>query len=394
MKSLLNMTFLVAILLVAASCSDKSELEQKKEELKGLKTEVQDLKKQIVALESEIVELDPTFGKNENNTILITALKVKPGSFEHKIEVRGSVESRRNVILSAQISGEIERIRVKEGQRVQKGQVLVELDADIIKNNVAELKTSLDLATVVFERQEKLWNQNIGTEIQYLEAKNSKESLERRLATVNAQLAQATVRAPFSGSVDAIPAREGEITMPGAPLIRMVNPDDVYIKADVSEKFISSFESKDDVEIMFPTQNKKLMSTISAVGQVINTNNRTFEIEINLPNAGFAVKPNQVVVLNLQDYENKEAIKVPTRLILKDNKGSFVYRIVEQQGESIVKKAHVELGVSFRGETEILSGLEATEMIADKGFRELADGVAVKVTKDKAVSVSSIAAGN
>lgn len=380
-------TFFAAVLVLTVGCSEQNKLEQMKQELKDYRSEIQTLKSDAAALEAEIVDLDPSFGKNDNNIILITTLGVEQGLFEHKIEVRGEVQSRRNVMMSAEIPGKIVRIRVKEGQRVSKGQVLVELDAEIIKNNIAELKTSLDLASVISERQSNLWKQNIGTEMQYLEAKNTKESLDRKLATANSQLSQAIIRAPFNGSIDAIPAREGEVAQPGNPLIRLVNPDDVYIKSDVSEKFLGSFGKNDEVEVRFPNQNKKLVSMISAVGQVINTNNRTFEIEIQLPSAGFPIQPNQVVILKMRDYASEEALKIPTRLILKDNKGSFVYKISKKGGQHVAAKAHVTLGVSFAGKTEILSGLSVSDVLADKGYRELADGVSVKLSKDQPMSM-------
>ena len=382
------------MIMIMVACDDKSELEQKKEELKSLKSEIKELQKEAKELVKEIAELDPEFGKDVNRSILITALNVESGPFEHRVEVRGTVESRRNVMIGAEIPGKIDKIYVEEGQRVSKGHKLLELDADIIKNNIAELRTSLNLAEVVFERQQNLWNQNIGTEIKYLEAKNAKESLERKLATANAQLAQAIIRAPFSGSIDLIPSKEGEIIQPGMPLIRIVNPDDVYIKSSISEKFIGSFQKGDEVGVTFPIQNKTLTSRISSVGQVINTENRTFEIEIALPKVPFSVKPNQVVILDLQDYQIDQTIKVPTRLILRDNKGSFVYKVDKMDDQMYARKAHILLGVSYNGETEVVDGLKENEVIANKGFRELADGVAVQLADDKSVSMKALATEN
>ena len=378
-----NIFYSIVVLAVMAACTGKTDLEQKKEELNGKKAELQELKKAITDLEAEIVELDPEFGNNSNNTVLVTTLQLKEQDFIHKIEVRGSVESRKNVTMSAQMPGEIEQIAVKEGQNVIKGQTLIRLDADVISNNIAELKTSLELATTIYEKRANLWKRNIGSEIQYLEAKNKKESLERKLSTAYAQLNQAVIRAPFSGSVDAIPAREGEMAQPGSPLIRIVNPNDVYIKADVSERFIGKFKTGDKVDIFFPSQDRNIESTVASVGQVINTENRTFELEVKLANKDKSIKPNQVALLELKDYEALSAVTIPTKLIQRDDKGNFVFKIQKEGENYVAHKAHISVGKTYKSVTEILEGLSSNEIIADKGFRELADGTIVRITEGK-----------
>src|SRR5690606_14136693 len=195
------------------------------------------------------------------------------------------------VMISAETAGTIERVHVKEGQRVGAGQVLVTLDAAILRNAVAELKTSLELANTIFEKQSRLWEQKIGTEVQYLEAKNNKESLERKLATTQSQLAQAVVKAPFAGTVDDVTAREGEMASPGVPLVRITSPQDTYIKADISERYIGKLGVGDEVEVYFPVQDMRAKSTIAAVSQVINPENRTFSVEVKIPKVDITLKP-------------------------------------------------------------------------------------------------------
>ncbi|WP_420582999.1 efflux RND transporter periplasmic adaptor subunit [Reichenbachiella sp.] len=375
-------TYIIPLVFaLAVSCS--SDLETKKKEAEELKTEIQDLKSELVALEEEIRKEDPAYGKVAVNKTLITTLDISPRYFEHKIEVRGAVESRTNVTVSPEIPGKIERVNVKAGQNVKKGQVLFTLDSEIIENNIAELETSLELATILANKQENLWKKNIGTEIQYLQAKNNRESLERKLATVKSQLDQTRVIAPFSGSVDAMEAKVGEMAQPGMPLVRIVNPDDVHISSDVSERFIGKFKKADKVDVYFPSQDRKMISQVSSVGQVINSQNRTFEMEVFLPRLDFPVKPNQVVVLNLRDYQNEQAIVVPTQLIQKDNKGSFVFEIVKEENNLVAKKVYVETGVTYNNETEIKSGLKANQRLANKGFRELSEGVIVNIKESK-----------
>ncbi|MEQ6119564.1 efflux RND transporter periplasmic adaptor subunit [Reichenbachiella sp. MALMAid0571] len=369
-------------LIIATGCDNKPEVEKKKEELKNAQSELKDLSTKISNLEKEIAALDPDFGKKEIKKTLITALNAEKKYFEHKVEVRGSVESRKNVTVSPEIPGKIKSILVKEGQKVQKGQTLLTLDASIIRNNIEELETSMELSKTVYERQANLWKKNIGTEIQYLQSKNNYESLERKLATLNSQLDQAIIKAPFDGSIDEVIAKEGEIAQPGMPLFRIVNPNDVYIRSDVSERFIGVFKSGDEVDVHFPSQNKTIVSTITSVGQVINSQNRTFEIQVAVPSGFSSIRPNQVVVLKLKDYINEEAITVPTMVILKDSKGSYVFNIVKEGSELVAKKAHIETGVSYNNATEILSGINPGQKIANKGVRDLAEGVLVSLNSN------------
>lgn len=378
MKSNINILYVVGAVLLS-SCGAE-DLDSKKAKLSELRTEASSISTQISQLEQEISQLDPEFGKNENNIILVTTTNIQPKVFEHKIEVRGTVESRKNVMVSAEVSGRITTIKVSEGQSVKKGEVLLSLDAVIIRNNIAELNTSLELAEIVFERQSNLWDKKIGTEIQYLESKNMKESIERKLTTAKSQLAQATVRAPFAGSVDQIPVKVGEMATPGAPLVRIVNPNDMYIKADVSENYIGKFKKGESVEIYFPSQDKNLPSVISSVGQVINKNNRTFAVEIELSGVDFIIKPNQVSILKMIDYINETAYLVPTKLIQRDNKGTFIYSAKKKDNTLVAQKIHVETGLSFNSQTEITAGLQGNEIMIDKGFRDVTQGVEVKVS--------------
>lgn len=376
-----------AILLVAAACGgsegDKN-LEAKKAELDKARTQLQEVKGKITELEKEISLLDPEFARQNTKAILVSTFIAEKKPFEHKVEVRGAVESRRNVYLSAQIGGEIRKINVIEGQKVSQGQTLVELDAEVIRKSIAELKTGLELATTVYEKQSQLWAKKIGTEVQYLQAKNNKESLEGKLSTAYAQLNLAMIKAPFSGTVDQLPARVGEMASPGVPLVRIVSTEQMYLKTDVSERFIGRFSAGDKVDILFPLVNKTLSSVISSVGQVINEENRTFEVEIKLPKVDFVVKPNQVVILQLRDYVNENAFAVPTRLIQQDEDGQFIYIVEKRESGTIARKIHVSAGISSANQTEILEGLKGDERIVDQGFRDLTEGVEVMIA-DKAV---------
>ncbi|MFN3840900.1 MAG: efflux RND transporter periplasmic adaptor subunit [Cyclobacteriaceae bacterium] len=380
-----NKFYIISIIALAGACSkpEVSNLDAKKQELEKAKSELAALNETIASLEKEIATLDPEFARQNSKAILVSTFVAEKRPFEHKVEVRGSVESRKNVLITAQTGGEIKRVYVREGQRVTKGQTLVLLDAEIIENTIAELKTALELATAVYDRQAKLWEQKVGTEIQYLQAKNNKESLERRLATAKSQRDQAVVKAPFAGTVDQLPAKEGEIASPGMPLVRLVSPADSYIKADVSERFIGKFKTGDPVEIYFPSVNQHLTSKISSVSQVINSENRTFVVEVHLPDVNFVVKPNQVVVLQLRDYLSDETLAVPTRIIQTDEDGQFIYIVDNREGKMLARKVHVTTGITSKAETEIIDGLQGSELIVNEGYRDLTEGVEVVIEKSK-----------
>jgi membrane fusion protein (multidrug efflux system) len=383
MKTNILLTILITATLAACSSSQTDgDLASKKKALETARSEMSALKDKITKLEAEISKEDPEFAKQNNKAILVSAFVVEKDKFEHTVTLRGAVDSRKNVLISAQMGGEIQKIYVKEGQRVSQGQLLIALNADMIRSSIADLKSSLELANTVYEKQAKLWEQKIGTEIQYLQAKNNKESLEHKLATANAQLDQALVKAPFSGTIDQLPVNEGEVAAPGLPLVRLVSQDNMYIAADASERFIGKFKVGDKVDIYFPAFDKHVTSSIASVGQVINPENRTFVVEVTLPRVDFVTKPNQVAVLEIRDYVSEATLSVPTRIIQSDIDGKFIYVVDDRGGRLVAKKVHIVAGISSSTKTEIVSGLEGTEQIVDEGFRDLTEGVEIEVAKN------------
>ncbi|MBD3628793.1 efflux RND transporter periplasmic adaptor subunit [Cyclobacterium sp.] len=365
----------LALLIGVIACSEpKDELAEKKDQLEAYKSEAAALKVSIQELEEEISRLDPEFRRNQRKSVLITTAQPERGNFEHYVEVTGSVLSKKNVNISAELSGRIEEIVTREGMSVKKGQVIATIDAESVERSIAEIQTQLDLAKTVFEKQERLWNQQIGTEMQYLEAKNRMETLEKNLASLELQKDRTTVRAPFNGTVEELLIRVGELVQPGSPIVNLIGEDDLFIEGDISERYIGILERGDSVSIRFPSINKSLKTKVTAIGSVINPDNRTFKVEVFLPKMEL-VKPNMLSVLNIQDYENPEAVIVPTYLILQDNKGSYVF-VVE---EGMARKKYVERGMTYKGETEILEGLDGTETLVDKGFREVGDNFNVNI---------------
>jgi membrane fusion protein (multidrug efflux system) len=379
--------FTIATLVMLAACQteDKNSLTAKKQELEKTKTELADLKKKISDLEKEIRAEDPSFGKAA--AIKVEVMPVTEAAFERFTEVRGSAESRRNVAISSQMGGEVRRVHVREGQQVAKGQVLVSLNADVLESTLAELKTSYELAKTTYERQERLWNQKIGTEIQYLQAKNQKEATEKRIAATEAQLDQLILRAPFTGTVDQVDAREGQMASPGVPLVRLLSASDLYITADVSDDFIGKIKAGDKVKVFFPGPDTEVSSYVASVGQVINPENRTFQVEIKLPD-GAKVQPNQIAAVTFRDYVNPKTIAVPTRLIQRDSQGQFVFVVQKGEQETVARKAYIQTGVSYNGNTEVVSGLSNGQWVVGAGFREVADGMEIEVTETAASPVA------
>lgn len=376
MKSTLKFLSFASLILVAYGCQKGDDLESKKEKLEELKTESAELAASIDELEKEIGALDPEFLKQTQKSMLITTVNASKGKFEHFVEVTGSVLSKKNVSISAETAGRILEVPAIEGMRVAKGQLLAKIDAESIQRNIDELQTSLDLAKTLFEKQERLWKQEIGTEVQYLEAKNRKESLENSLASLKTQLDKAFVRAPFNGTIETVNVRIGELVQPGSPMFQFVGESDLFIEADISEKYIGVLHKGDSVYVSFPSIDEELHTKVSSVGGIINPNNRTFKVEVFLPNIK-DVKPNMIAVLEIKDYENTSSVLVPNYLILSDNRGDYVFTVVN----NVAKKTYIKRGMTFDGQTEVMEGLAGNEVIIDKGFREVGDNFNVNISK-------------
>lgn len=372
-----NFPFLIiAILVLAASCGPKDEISIKKEELAKMKADAASLRTSIETLEKEIAVLDPEFAKENRKSILISTTKVEKKHFEHFVEVTGSVLSKKNVSISGEVLGRIQEITAVEGMRVSKGQILAKIDAETILRNIDEVEKQLELAKILFDKQDRLWKQQIGTEIQYLESKNRKETLEANLASLKTQQSKTLVRAPFNGTVETVQVRLGELVQPGVPMFQFVGDSDLFIEADISEKYVGLIQRGDSVEVSFPSVEKDLRAKISSVGAIINPNNRTFKVEIAVPSLEF-LKPNMISVIKIMDYENKTAVTVPNYLILQDNKGDYVFTV----DESLSKKRYIKRGKTYKEVTEVLEGLTGTEVLIDKGFREVGDNFVVNIAK-------------
>ncbi len=378
-----NTIFILGFILIAISaCEQKDPLLEKKEQLKSYKMELQKIKSSITTLEKEISAMDPEFAKKNRKATLITTTPVEQRTFEHFVEVSGAVKSRKNVLISAENMGSIDRILVNEGAEVKRGQLILSMDTDLYQRNLDQLETEYTLAKTMFEKQSNLWRQNIGTEVQYLEAKNRKESLENQIANVKTQISKSQIRAPFSGTIESVNVRIGEMAQIGSPLVRIVNHHDMYIKADVSESYVGRFKKGETVIIHFPSINQTITSKLSSVGQVIDEMNRTFSIEAMLPSTDFIIKPNLLAIVKLSDFKQENAIVVPTKLIQKDHVGDFVFITEKENEELVAKKVHIDRGITYKNSTMIPDGLNGEAMLIDEGFRDVAEGSKVKIVNN------------
>jgi len=380
MKNLLAIGLLFVAMQACNNTNDS--IEGKINKLETLKSEAQKIAQEIKALEIEITAIDPSILAPKVNATLITTLPVQQESFIHKIEVRGNVNSRTNAMVSAEMMGRVVRSRVQEGDMVTAGQVLVELDRSVMNNNLEELKTSIELAQTVFDRQKRLWDQNIGTEIQYLQAKNNLEGLQRRMQTLESEMTKLTVRAPFAGTIDKLNVRVGEMLSPGSPIAMLTSMRDMYVTGEVSERYVGRFSPGDSVDVSFPSVGTSMKATITSVGTVINPNNRTFAVEINLKDVPNNVKPNMIASLLLTDYQNDDSIVVPTYLILQDRIGNFVWLKKQMDNVDIAQKAYIQTGNTFLEKTEVNSGLSIGDILIDKGFREMNEGMLVRLASN------------
>jgi RND family efflux transporter MFP subunit len=378
MKRLVNGLLLVLSIGIMASCGGSNTLEKKKEQIEKLKAKQSELTSQIRTLEEEIVALGDTSGANTDKVKYVMVTPIANTSFDHYIDVQGRVDGDENTTISARAMGPVIRVLVKTGDMVRTGQVLAELDAEIVKRQMDDLKVSLKFATDVYNKQKALWEKEVGTEIQYLTAKNNKESLEQKLNTLKENLDMYSIKSPINGAIDEVFAKIGQNIAPGMPCFRVVNFNNLKAKADVAETYASQIREGNLVKLMFPDlENKEVISSISFTSRVINQMNRTFTIEANLP-AGKDFIPNMICVFKVMDYQSKNALVVPVNTIQKTENNSYVVVAQIINGKQAALKKEVKIGKIYQDKAEIISGLTAGDMLITTGYQDLNDNDLIK----------------
>nr|WP_321221591.1 efflux RND transporter periplasmic adaptor subunit [uncultured Psychroserpens sp.] len=374
--------------LLIASCSGNKEqtvediiasndaiaIQTKKD---ALVTQQQEIANKIKLLDDELKNINP-----DRNIPLITTFTAKEKEFKHFLELQGSVETKQNLVITPEMGGILQRVYVKEGDKVTKGQLLAKIDDGGLSQQVAQLQIQADLAKTTFERQKRLWDQKIGSEITFLQAKSQYEAAQKGVNQLNQQVAKTSVRAPFSGTIDDVITDQGSVVAPGqTQLIRIVNLDDMYIETDVPESYISSISNGKDVEVDFPVLGKQLDAKIRQTGNFINPANRTFKVEVAVPNKDKTIKPNLTARLKINDYTSENAILIPQSIISENADGEqYIYVLVDKTGEkATAKQVIIKTGKTQGDVIEVLEGLQNNDEIIDEGARSVKDGQVVKI---------------
>ncbi|RYC68272.1 efflux RND transporter periplasmic adaptor subunit [Spirosoma sordidisoli] len=366
---------LTTSLLMACGGEKKNDLEGKRAELSELKAKQAELNTQIKTLEGEVAKLDPK-KKEEARVKDVVVSPITASTFRRYVELQGTIDAKNNVQVSPKSGGAVTAVYVVEGSSVRAGQLLARLDDQILRTSLEEIKTQLSLANTVFEKQANLWKQQIGTEIQYLQAKNNKESLERRLATLNSQLSQSNVTAPISGVVDKVLAKVGSSAAPGVPMFQIVNLSQLKVKANVADTYAGSVKKGDEVIVRFPDVNRELKTRVNFVSTTVDPLSRTFTIEAPLP-SDRSLKPNMLAQIKINDVNKSNALVINQNLIQNTESGQLVYVAVNEGGKKVAKSRKITPGQSYGGQIEIIAGLKPGDQLVTQGYQELTDGTPI-----------------
>lgn len=368
MKTISKSIIFLALVVFAVACGKPAD---KKAELDKLKKQHDAIADQIKKLETELKVNDSTSVKYTD--VMVT--EVQPAEFNHFIEVQGKVDGQDNVAVAPQMPGVVTSVNVKEGDVVRKGQVLAQLDDNVIQQQIAGVKQQLDFASSLYAKQKSLWDQKIGSEVQYLTAKNNKESLEKNLATLQQQVEMYKIKAPINGSVEEVGVKVGQMAAAGAvPVFRVVNFSGVKIMADIAEVYAPKVKVGNDVLIFFPDYNEEVKSKINFSSKYINPTNRSFQIEVRLGSSKVDYRANMIAVVKINDYRNAKALVLPLNLIKDSPDGKFLFVTREEGGKTVARKQKVEVGQTYNGIAEIISGVTAGDKVISTGFSSLVEG--------------------
>lgn len=347
-----------------------------KKEILETKRNIQQLEKKVGDLQDRLNTLEP----QEDKAVLPVKTKtLEYESFEHFFEANGSIEAVREAHVGAEVSGRIKSIHVREGDRVEKGDLLISINSSIIENTLAEVRTSLNLARTIYKRRKRLWEKKIGSELEFLQAKNNKESLEDREKALQAQLEMTRIKAPISGIVEQIAVKKGAMALPGVNLLHIVDLNQIYINADISESYLGKVRTGDPVAVTFPARpDFRVETRIHRMGNVINPENRTVEIQMILKNRDGSLKPNNLAILRLKDFSTDRALVVPSIVIKKDLNGEYVYVVTERDGLWLSKKTYIDTGLSQGNATMVKSGLSPGQQVIVEGYNQVKNNLAVQ----------------
>ncbi len=354
---------------------DLAAIRAKRKEIMGDYSEMQNKIKQ---LNEAIAKLDTL-----KKLPLITTLQIKDTIFNHYLELQGNVDTKQNMVLYPEYSGVLSRVYVKEGQRVGKGQLLASIGDGGLSQQVAQMEIQADLAKTTYERQQRLWEQKIGSEIQYLQAKTAYEAQLKAVEQMKTQLGKTGIRAPFSGIVDEIITEQGSVVGPGqSQILRIVSLNNMYIETEVPEKYITQLKKGTDVQVNLPVLGTTIATKVRQVGNFINPVNRSFKVEVAVPNKKGLIKPNLTAKVKINDYTNDKAILIPQSVISENAEGeqyAYVVSTPNADGEAIAKRVIIETGLSQGDNIEVTNGIKSGDAVIQEGARSVKDGQEVKI---------------
>ncbi|RYE28612.1 MAG: efflux RND transporter periplasmic adaptor subunit [Sphingobacteriaceae bacterium] len=356
----------IAPILFLMACSQKP---------KDKKSELADLQKQQAEINTKIAKLQAeTAGSDSTKSTDVSIVEVKAGNFTNYVQIQGKIDAQENVTAYPQAPGTIMAINARPGQHVSKGQVLAQLDNSVLKQNIAQAQSQVSLLNTLFQRQKNLWDQKIGTEVQYLQAQTNLQSAQKQVAALRQQADMYRIISPISGTIDQMDLKLGQVAQPGQTGIRIVNADVLKVKADVPESYSGSVGTGNNVKILVPDANDSLVTKITFAAKAIDPTSRSFAVEIKLP-ARKSLRPNMTAILKIADYNKSKAISVPVKAIQKSEDGDYVF--INNNG--LAKRINVKVGTTYGGQSEILSGLAAGNQLITAGASDLEDGDKVKV---------------
>ena len=381
--------YLLGLILVFYNCSQSNDEGNNSNPLKS--NNLKELNEQKAFYTKKINDLNVELEKINNaiedltvteKRILITALKTKATFFEHQIEVQANIKTRKNIMIYPEFNGRLIKLNVSEGQKVKKGRLLALIDDAGLKDQLEQSKLQLDLAKTTFERTERLWEQKIGSEMMYLEAKTRYKSAFKQVSQIKQQLSRTKVYAPFDGIIDEIPARLGGNLVPGVtPILRIINLNSMYVESDVPENYLPNIIKGSKALVTIPSLNQIQTTQIQLTGNYITPSNRTFRIEAPIKNSNGLIKPNLNARLSIVDYTNQKAILVPQRVIREDAKGEpyvFVLKKPEENQGYTTEKRKIILGKNKKEMIEITKGLTSDELVVDEGVSLVVENQKVK----------------
>jgi len=368
-------TMLIGVLISCQNSNKESNsIKQLKNEKETLIRQIDSLGKRLASVESKISKFSSV-----DQLTNVTAIQLEEKEFRHYLEVQGIIKADQSVEIYPERNGTVKKIYVSEGDKVSKGQTLLKIDSSVIEASIAELKTQLDLAVTTFNRQERLWGEKIGSEIEFLNAKAKKEGLESSLKNLKAQANKLQISSPFEGKVDEIFLKQGGFANPMVKAIRIINLDKVHVEIEVTESYLEYIKVGSNVELFFPSVNKKLSAKVNQIGNYINPENRSFKVRVDVENKDNTLKANLLADVKINDFE-KIGIVIPNDLIQKDGSGKlFVYTLNKNSGSYIVEKTVILQERSYNNESLISSGLEVGSILIDKGSRLVSVGEKVLI---------------